>query len=158
MMGGPVQSTSMVIPVVIEQHAEEAAFHWLLRDAAVCAPHYSLDDLAKLDNRLDAHIDGLRIAGEAGWEICQEQLGWEEAGEVFVSAVLAFESGHEARIQAVLEVGSASRELSRGLVSALGWLPYQQAETYIQQLLTAESSDLRRIGIAAYAVHRRDPG
>jgi len=153
-----MQSTSMVIPVVIEQHAEEAAFHWLLRDAAVCAPHYSLDDLAKLDNRLDAHIDGLRIAGEAGWEMCQEQLGWEEAGEVFVAAILAFQSGHEARIQAVLEAGSASRELSRSLVSALGWLPYQQVETYIQQLLTAESSDLRRIGIAAYAVHRRDPG
>jgi uncharacterized protein (TIGR02270 family) len=148
----------MVIPVVIEQHAEEAAFHWLLRDAAVCAPHYSLDDLAKLDNRLDAHIDGLRMAGDAGWELCQEQLGWEEAGEVFVSAVLAFESGHEARIQAVLEVGCASRELSRGLVSALGWLPYQQAKTSIQQLFTDESSDLRRIGIAAYAVHRLDPG
>jgi uncharacterized protein (TIGR02270 family) len=158
MKDGPVHSISPVIPVVIEQHAEEAAFHWLLRDAAVCAPHYSLDDLAKLDNRLDAHIDGLHIAGNAGWEICQEQFGWEEAGEVFVSTVLAFQSGHEARIQAVLEAGSASRELSRGLVSALGWLPYQQAETYIQQLLTVESSDLRRIGLAAYAVHRRDPG
>jgi uncharacterized protein (TIGR02270 family) len=157
-MVGPMSSQSRVIPVIIEQHAEEAAFHWLLRDAAVCAPHYSLDDLARLDNRLDAHIDGLRIAGEAAWEICHEQLGWEEAGEVFVSAVLAFESGNEARMQAVLEVGSTSRELSRGLVSALGWLPYQQAERYIQQLVTAESSDLRRIGIAVYAAHRQDPG
>jgi len=36
----------MVIPVVLEQHAEAAAFHWLLRDAAVHAPHYTLDDLA----------------------------------------------------------------------------------------------------------------
>jgi uncharacterized protein (TIGR02270 family) len=144
--------------VVIEQHAQAAAFHWLLRDAAVCAPHYSLGDLAKLDHRLDAHIDGLRIAGDAGWEICQEQLGWEEPGEVFVSAILAFESGHEARMQAVLEMGGASRELSRGLVSALGWLPYQQAEKYIQQLLTAESPNLRHIGIEACAVHRQDPG
>jgi uncharacterized protein (TIGR02270 family) len=157
-MVGPMHTQSKVIPVVIEQHAEETAFHWLLRDAAVCAPHYSLDDLANLDNRLDAHIDGLRIAGEAAWEICQEQLGWEEAGEVFASAILAFESGNEPRMQAVLEVGRASRELSRGLISALGWLPYQQAEKHIQQLVTAESSDLRRIGIASYAVHRRDPG
>jgi uncharacterized protein (TIGR02270 family) len=158
MMIDPVPSPSLVIPAIITQHAEDAAFYWLLRDAAVCAPHYSLDDLAELDNRLDAHIDGLRIAGDTGWEICQEQLGWEEVGEVFVAAVLAFKSGQEARIQAVLEVGSASRELSRGLVSALGWLPYQHAEKYIQQLLTAEPSDLRRIGIAAYAVHRREPG
>ena len=125
MMGGAVHSTSMAIPVVIEQHAEAAVFHWLLRDEAIYAPHYSLDDLARLDNRLDAHIDGLCIAGEAGGEICQEQLGWEEAGEVFVAAVLAFESGHEARMQAVLKVGSASRELSSSLALALGWLPYQ---------------------------------
>jgi uncharacterized protein (TIGR02270 family) len=158
MMIDPVPSPSLVIPVIIAQHAEDAAFLWLLRDAAVCAPHYSLDDLAQLDNRIDAHIDGLRIAGDAGWKICQEQLGWEEPGEVFVAAVLAFASGHEARIQAVLEAGSASRELSRSLVSALGWLPYQQVETSIQQLLTADSSDLRRIGIATYTVHRRDPG
>jgi uncharacterized protein (TIGR02270 family) len=158
MMVDPVHSQSIVISVVIEQHAEAAAFHWLLRDAAVCAPHYSLDDLAKLDNRLDAHLDGLRIAGGAGWEMCQEQLSWEEAGEVFVAAVLAFASGQETHIQAVLEAGSASPELARGLVSALGWMAYQQAETHLTPLLTAESSTLRRIGIAACAVHRRDPG
>ena len=81
-----------VIPIIIEQHAEDAAFNWLLRDAAVSEPHYSLDDLAKLDNRVEAHIDGLRIAGDEGWEICKEALSWEEAGEVFVAAVLAFES------------------------------------------------------------------
>lgn len=28
-----------VIPIIIEQHAEDAAFHWLLRDSAVHAPH-----------------------------------------------------------------------------------------------------------------------
>lgn len=151
-------SQSKVIPVVIEQHADEAAFQWLLRDAAVCAPHYSLDDLAKLDNRLDAHIDGLGIAGEAGWEICREALNYNEPGEVFAAAVLAFESGEAARIETVLAAGSASLELSRGLVSALGWLPYSQANRHIQQLLSAESSDLRRIGIAACAAHRQDPG
>jgi uncharacterized protein (TIGR02270 family) len=148
----------MIIPVVIEQHAEEAAFHWLLRDAAVCEPHYSLDDLAKLDNRLDAHIDGLRIAGEAGWEICKEALSYEEAGEVFTASFLAFESGEVARIETVLAVGSASPELARSLASALGWLPYPQAERHIQSLLTAKSPELRRIGIAACAVHRQEPG
>jgi uncharacterized protein (TIGR02270 family) len=148
----------MIIMVVVEQHAEEAAFHWILRDSAACAPHYSLNDLAKLDNRLDAHIDGLRIAAEAGWEICKEALSYEEAGEMFTAAFLAFESGDVARIETVLEEGSASPELSRGLVSALGWLPYPQAENHIQQLLTAKSLDLCRIGIAAYAVHRQDPG
>jgi RecJ-like exonuclease len=36
-----------VIESIVEQHAEEEAFLWLLRDAAVQAPHYSLKDLAR---------------------------------------------------------------------------------------------------------------
>src|SRR5262245_43424927 len=117
------QSTN-IIETVIHQHAEEAAFLWLLRNMAVLQPHYSLTDLAELDSRVEAHLDGLRIAGDAGWKICKEVLSEEGAGEVFAKAVLAFESGDKTRIQEVLEVASAPLELSHGVVSALGWLPY----------------------------------
>ena len=81
------------IPVIVEKHAEDAAFLWLLRDAAVCSPHYSLNDLAGLDNRVEANIDGLRVAGQAGWDICQAALAVGEPGEVFAAGVLALESG-----------------------------------------------------------------
>jgi hypothetical protein len=50
-------------------------------------------------------------------------LGLEEPGEVFAASVLAFESGDSAKIEAVLEVGEKSYEVSRGLVSAFGWIP-----------------------------------
>ena len=66
-----------IIPVIIEQHAEEASFLWLLRDSAVNESHYSLSDLANLDNRVEAHLDGLRIAGDEGWETCKETLALE---------------------------------------------------------------------------------
>jgi hypothetical protein len=36
---------------------------------------FSLEDLAKLDGRVEANIDGLRIAGEAGWEMCKDAIG-----------------------------------------------------------------------------------
>ncbi|MBV6471037.1 MAG: hypothetical protein NBKEAIPA_02964 [Nitrospirae bacterium] len=147
-----------IIVSIVSQHAEEAAFLWLLRNNAVHAPHYALKDLAKLDDRIEAHLDGLRIAGDAGWEFCREGLGQREPGEVFAAAVLAFESGDGNRINEVLSVGGASMELSRGLVSALGWIPFAQASPHIQRLLTAESSIQRQIGIAASAVHRQDPG
>ena len=149
--------SSIVLEPIIIQHREEAAFLWLLRDAAVHAPHYSLPDLAELDDRVEAHLDGLRIAGEAGWEICKEELSWEEAGEVFVTAVMALESGLDERYEAVLEAASASVEQSRGFISALGWLPYTQAQPYVNRLLAAESATLRRIGMAAAAIHRQDP-
>ena len=148
-----------VIENIVEQHAEEAAFLWLLRDAAVQAPHYSLQDLADLDERVEAHIDGLRIAGDVGWSICADALAQqEEPGEVFASAVLAFESGQDQRIKMVLEVAATKPELSQGLISALGWLRFDQVKGHIDQLLRSSAPELRRIGVAASAVHRQYPG
>ena len=147
-----------IIPAVIEQHAEETAFLWLLRDAAVQTPHYSLKDLADIDERVEAHIDGLRIAEDVGWTICADALAQEEPGEVFAVAVLAFESGQDQCIKMVLEVAATDPELSRGLISALGWLRFDQVKEHIDQLLRSLTPELRRIGIAASAVHRQDPG
>jgi len=149
---------SGVIEKIVSQHAEEAAFLWTMRDRAVGAQHYSLRSVARLDERLDAHLDGLRIAGEPGWEICKEALSIEGPGEVFAAAVLAFESGREDWMTAVLEVARKSPELARGLVSALGWIPYTQVKEQILNLLRNESPILKRIGLAASAIHRQDPG
>lgn len=118
----------------------------------------TLAELAKLDNRLEAHIDGLRVAGEEGWQLARKELAWEEPGEVFAAAVLAFESNDAQKIAEVLRVGAATPELSRGVISALGWMDYQQAAPHIQALCTAEQRSHRRIGIAATAIHRQDPG
>ena len=145
----------MYILNLISQHAEESSFLWLLRDMAVNEPHYSLKDLAKLDTRIDAHIDGLRIAGDEGWEICKEELAREEPGEVFTASFLAFENGNEERINEVLKVGTQNWELARGIVSSLGWLPYPTSKKYIDKFLMDEISVLRQIGIAAAAVHRQ---
>ena len=137
---------------VLNQHAEGASFLWELRSRAVAAPHYSLTDLAKLDLRVEANLDGLRVAGQMGWDVCKEALSTGELGEVFAAAVLAFESGVPHRIQTVL---ATPPEFSGALASALGWLPFPPSEPHIQSLL---ASPVRRIGIAASAIHRRDPG
>jgi uncharacterized protein (TIGR02270 family) len=149
---------SQIIPEVVSQQAEEAAFLWLLRDAAVGQPHYTLADLAKLDNHVEAHIDGLRIAGDDGYPILKKQVEEHtEPGEVFAAAVLAFESGKDDRIAEVLKFGTTSPQISRGLVSALGWLSYDKAERFIRRLLETESPLVRRVGIAATAIHRQNP-
>ncbi len=148
----------VVIPNIVSQHAEEAAFLWLLRCNGIRQPHYALKDLARLDDRVEAHLDGLRVAGEPGWELCKAALGNEEPGEVFAASVVGFETGIEERIQAVLDVVQQKPELSAGLISALGWIPFDQVASQSQQLLRAESPVERTVGLAAYAVHRQDPG
>ena len=143
---------------IVEQHAEEAAFLWLLRNEATHAPHYRLEQLAELDERVGAHLDGLRIAGDEGWEIVRHQLEWREPGEVFAAAHVALQSQDRRRIVEVLDVATASTELARGFVSALGWFPYAVVQPYVESLVTSQAPVARRIGIGAAGVHRRDLG
>ena len=146
------------VPAIVDQHSDEAAFLWLLRDRSVIAPHYSLKDLSELDNRIEANLDGLRIAGNDGWETCQRDLNIGEPGEVFAASVLAFESGDGKKIDSVISVGKSSAENYRALVSAFGWIEFANIENLIFHLITANAEEYRHLGIAACAVHRKDPG
>jgi hypothetical protein len=120
---------SSVVLSILSQHLAESSFLWILRSRAAGQASYSLLDLAKLDWRIVAHLDGVRIAQDEGWRPCAEALEqWKEPGEAFAAALLAFESNDSAKIQFVLSIGTADDALIDGLVSALGWLPYRQAE------------------------------
>src|SRR5215471_1933530 len=93
------ENLMLVNETILTKHAEDAAFLWLLRDDAVRSNHYTHGELARLDSRVDAHLDGLAIARDAGWEICRSQLlEYPEAGEVFAAAVLALHPYHDARV------------------------------------------------------------
>jgi uncharacterized protein (TIGR02270 family) len=147
-----------VVPFVVNQHTEEAAILWLRRDRAVDEPHYNLADLAKVDGQVEGHIDGLRIAGDAAWDVCCQELKWEEPGGVFAASALALEDGQTDRIQSVLEIAVASPELDRGFVSALGWLSADAAVKQLPALVTSNEPPVRRIGLAGHAVRRQDLG
>lgn len=90
-------------------------------------------------------------------KICKEVLGQLEVEGTFAPAVLSFESGDDLHSQTSFELESNSAELCHGLISALGWLPYSQAEKHIGRLLSASSPVSRHVGIAASAIHRKDP-
>ena len=148
----------MAIETIVSQHAEEAAVLWVLRDYAVRAPHYELRDLNELEARIEAHLDGLRIAGDTGWAIVAASLKHKEPGEAFAAGVLALESAEPDRLAAVIAVAEAVPESVRGLVSALGWVEQKWLSGIVRDMLTHGSPFMRMLGIAACAVHRVDPG
>jgi uncharacterized protein (TIGR02270 family) len=147
-----------IIESIVSEHAEEAAFLWLLRNAAIAAPHYSLKDLAELDDRVEAHIDGLRIAGDGAWPFCAEGLEYQESGEVFAAALIALEGEDAARIRQVYAAVEAAPQTADGLVSAIGWTPQAKLQGKVASLLGSASPFWRRIGIAACSAHRVDCG
>ncbi|CAA9889657.1 conserved hypothetical protein [Candidatus Methylobacter favarea] len=150
--------THSVIPHIVDQHAEEAAFLWHLRSHAVHAPHYNLKDLAKLDNRVEAHIDGLRIAGDYGWQACCHNLERKEPGEVFAAGLLALEGNDIDRINTVYQAVEETPETLTGLVSAFGWVEPKSLQGKVSGLLISANPLWRQAGITACAIHRVDPG
>ena len=145
-----------VIPHIIDQHAEEAAFLWELRASAVHQPHYTASDVAALDERVEAHLDGLRIAADYGWEVAAANLVAESPGEVFAAAVLAIESHDTARLERVLEATTSKAEarLGRGFISAMGWVDARHAEPLIHTLLHDGRPERRILGLRGAGVRR----
>jgi uncharacterized protein (TIGR02270 family) len=144
---------------LLEQHADEAAFLWTHRDFACGARHPSFDALSALDERLAAHLDGLRIAGEESIAICQARLPGGDPGELFVAAALAAGGNDPRRLAEAIDRAAGTPHLERALVSALGWVPFAAIERVLPVLLSKQSpAPLRRLGVAACAAHRRHPG
>ncbi|MFA7060508.1 MAG: TIGR02270 family protein [Pedobacter sp.] len=153
----PVSAKS-VIPDVIGQHAEEGAFLWTLRRSAACRPNFSLSDFSDLDMRVDAHLDGLYLSGETGWEVCLKGLKWKAPGEFFAAAAVAFAQRDNKKIELVLAAVAKAPVGASGITSALGWLPQSLAQPLIDKLTSSKEALYRYIGISAAAVQQYNPG
>jgi uncharacterized protein (TIGR02270 family) len=124
----------------------------------VRSPCYNLRDLAKVDGRVEANLDGLRVAGDAGLAMAVEALEMGDAGEVFALAVLALERRDTDCLRRVLGKVLEDPEDAAGLVSALGWVGAERAQAMMAELLRSQEPVLRGAGIRASAVNRHHPG
>lgn len=86
----------MAVPVlkeIVRQHAQQAAFLWTVYDRALLNPEENPDmdetRIARVVEQLEAHLDGLRVAGAEGVEIAEALYAeYSEAGELFVVRML----------------------------------------------------------------------
>jgi len=81
-----------ILKNIVRQHAEMAAHLWTVYDHHLLHPDENPDmdekHLADLAERLEAHLDGLRVAGEEGRKIAQKLYEeFPEPGELFVLRV-----------------------------------------------------------------------
>lgn len=82
-----------VLKDIVRQHAEEAAHLWVVYDWHLLNPDENpdWDDIrqARHEERLEAHLDALRVAGKHGLKIAQERYEeFPETGELFVLRML----------------------------------------------------------------------
>jgi uncharacterized protein (TIGR02270 family) len=140
----PISST---IAPLIRRHAEDAAFYWLQHDASAYSSRLNLGGLERFSQLLAAHLEGIEVAGDAGWQSSLTALQkWKQTGEAFVCAYTALQNRNAAQLDAVvLEVGARPDELLRSVVSALAWVPRAQALEAIANWSTDHSSAVQQV-------------
>jgi uncharacterized protein (TIGR02270 family) len=147
---------------VVEQHHENAAFLWNLRDNAARVASIRLIDLVRMDERVEANVDGLRVGGEEGWRLSLAALDDLEAGAFFTAAVLAIESDDAAPLEQLIKLtlelaGGAPNNadhLWRGFASALAWVEASRAANALDRLIGANQARLRWVAIVGYGLRR----
>lgn len=147
-----------VVETVVAQHVEDVAALWGTRHVLLSAPHVRLLHLGRVEQRLAAHLDGLRIAGEQGWSLSEAEQELPSAGAAFAAAVLAIEDKRPDRLQRLLALAQANPDVRKGLLSAFGWVDAAQLRGLVVQLLASSDPFAKWVGIAASAMHRIDPG
>lgn len=140
-------------------HHDEAELLWTLRGCVVDAHGQHLWSLLRLDDRLDAHLDGVRVAIESRIQLVPSRIEERHPGRAFVAAVLGTALGDRALLGALFEAADAMPSVRRAVASALGWSPLRAAQPMIAALIASCATDARRhLAIAACAAHRIDAG
>jgi uncharacterized protein (TIGR02270 family) len=139
---------------ILEEHADEAAFLFRIRGLAFVSYRQSLHSLAGLEERLLAHLDGLRVAPELAWELCGDGLGSDQPGEAFVAGWLALHDDSHAQA-AALEGALEEPASIEGLSGALRLTRAPGVEARLERLAAKESLPTRALALDALAFRGR---
>ncbi|KAB2967939.1 hypothetical protein, partial [Zoogloea sp.] len=105
----PLARAWRFIPARVLSHLEELAYLWQRRRASVYSDALTLRDFAYLSERLEAHLQGALVAGEALDGMVGELLASADRDEVFAAAWALLRSGGGGQLRRVLEAFAGAR-------------------------------------------------
>jgi uncharacterized protein (TIGR02270 family) len=149
---------NMRLSHIVRQHAEDGAALHVARQTLLRAGDVRLEGIARLDQRIAAHLDGVSVAESDTSPITPEEL-FENlgVGEAFVSAVRALDRNDFNGVDSLVETAEADTTLRPGLLAAFAWVSRYRLRGVVVDLLQSHNPWLRTVGIAACSMHRVDP-
>ena len=151
----PFCSTPRIIPLVVSQHVEDAAVLWEHRSELARGGHAKLSHLRRFDDRLSAHLDGLRVAGPEAWPLCLAALEKPSDGAMFAAARYALEAQRSDWVDLLFAAVQGNGAGGRGLCSAFAWQP---ADVSSRPISSSPANEIiaGHAAVAAAALQRRD--
>jgi uncharacterized protein (TIGR02270 family) len=157
-----MSNCSSAVECILTQHIEELAFAWRRRERAWGAPNHRPLHLQDIDDHIDAHFDGIRIAGRDA--LAPALAGfrrWRTAEEAFaaVTAVILCDA-EEADTVAAEALLTAHPQAVRGAAAALLWTGEARAFPRLHRWWNSDQPALWRAAFPACLPHpqvRRQP-
>ncbi|EFU2868046.1 Uncharacterised protein [Salmonella enterica subsp. enterica serovar Sanjuan] len=98
------------IKPLVQQHSRDAAFYWQQINIGRFSPLVTSQKRHHFRRQLNAHIDGLRAAGQEGWDAAFKNYSrWKTESEAFICWLLALEQDEPSHIRMLHNIAQSNR-------------------------------------------------
>ncbi len=140
---------------ILEEHRDELGSLWAQRENVVFAPDWTLKELAHLEDRAEAHLDGLRLGAGHSVDVARPLLGAEETGPATAATfvLMAFERPELERevVQALETAPPAARD---GIRIGLRHSDARRIANELAGIAAASEPAVRAAAVDILAFHR----
>ena len=141
---------------ILEEHFEELQMLWELRQTAIRDPDYLITDVAELDERIEAHTDGLVLGGEHSLPLLEEGLAGDESAVAFSATYVLLRLQSETAARQVMEAFLAAEgEALGGIARALCHGPIHVLEGQLHEALGSAPDPVAAAAAEVLAFHRK---
>lgn len=145
-------------PDVLEEFFEELDFLWCQRESVIFAPDWTLRDLAELEERAEAHLDGLRLSGDDGVRLALPHLRGDEKGGARAATFVLMEAGRPELDREVLAaLVEAEVPAKEGIGDGLRHVEVSRIAAELRKLAVEGDLVVRSIAADVLAFHRLGP-
>jgi len=144
-----------IIPEIVQQFADDSAFLAMQRNQAHQRDSETLADLMVLENRLHAHLNGLKVSGKACWPFLEDNLSFEEYGEFFSATHFSASRDMQEEFDSIYELAEPQPHLVNAMVDALIWIHSDNINALLSRLYSSENPNLQALVIRVLSECRK---
>ena len=145
---------------ILEEHFEELGMLWELRQNAVFDPDYDIGDLRELDERIEAHTDGLVLGNGNSLPLLEAGLQSDEESAIFAATYVLLRLRDSSAAQLVVDAlaGASEETPVAGICDAVCVGPIDLIANDLKLLLQSDNPLVAATAAKGLAFHRQlDP-